>query len=61
MPRGGRREGAGRKPMPPENKPQSRSVTLRIEEWERLAALAEDGSPTKEAARRVRASLEGGT
>ena len=36
----------------------NKSVCLRPEEWAKLAAAAPDGSPNKEAARRLRASLE---
>ena len=58
---GGARPGTGRKrgvtTTPPDAVTQSRSVTLRAAEWQALADAAPDGSPNKEAARRLRASL----
>lgn len=36
----------------------SKSITLRPDEWAALAAADPDGSPTREAVRRLRASLE---
>ena len=37
---------------------EARSVTLTRAEWQELEAVAEDGSANREAARRIRASLE---
>lgn len=64
--RGGARPGAGRKPgstgprRPPEALATARNVVLYPHEWAALAAAAPDGSATKEAARRLRASLTQG-
>lgn len=54
---GGQRPGAGRNPLPCGERTISKSITLMREEWIALAEAAVDGSPTKEAARRIRESL----
>ena len=60
---GGARPGAGRKPGVPGRRRDPatlatvRGVCLYPWEWEALAAAAADGSPTREAARRLRASI----
>lgn len=54
---GGARPGAGRKKKDG-GRTVNKSVCLRPEEWQALAEAAPDGSPNKEAARRLRASLE---
>lgn len=55
---GGQRPGAGRPLLPTGERTISKSITLMREEWIALAEAAVDGSPTKEAARRLRASLQ---
>ena len=55
---GGARKGAGRKAMPPEERSIPRSITLTPTEWQMLEQIAPDGSATKEAARRVRKTLQ---
>lgn len=57
MPSGGARPGAGRK-RKGAGRTVNKSICLRPEEWQALADAAPDGSPNKEAARRLRASLE---
>lgn len=54
--RGGARPNAGRK-RKEAGRTVNKSVCLRPEEWQALADAATDGSPNKEAARRLRASL----
>lgn len=57
---GGARPGAGRKPgsvKPDKDKAITKSVCLTPAEWQQLADAAPDGSPNKEAARRLWASL----
>lgn len=57
---GGWRPGAGRPKKsgkPGSQKAVNKSISLYPEEWDALAAEAVDGSPNREAARRLRASL----
>ena len=57
--RGGARSGAGRpKGRAVGDRARSRSVTLRESEWLLLGKLSCDGSPQREAARRLRKTLE---
>lgn len=55
---GGPRPGSGRKVHPDIVRTRSKSITLYQYEWDRLAEEAEDNSATKEAARRIRASMK---
>lgn len=48
----------GRKRLAPEKKAQSRSVTLYPHEWAILEAADADGNAVKEAARRLRMTME---
>tara|TARA_R110002050_G_C8505160_1_gene475983 strand:+ start:85 stop:327 length:243 start_codon:yes stop_codon:yes gene_type:complete len=43
---GGAREGAGRKPMDPEDKAATRSITLGPGEWEKVDRLRGEDSPS---------------
>lgn len=47
----------GRKPLPPGQKAEWRSITLYPWEWDALAKAAHDGNATLEAQRRLRESL----
>ena len=48
----------GRRSVDASIKSFNRSVTLKPEEWRKLAEIAEDGSALKEAARIIRRALE---
>lgn len=50
----------GRPRLPQKELRTGRTISLRPEEWAALALADPDGSPTREAARRLRASLQGG-
>lgn len=60
MTRGGTRIGSGRKPKDPFSRDfvVAKSVCLTRGEWDALAAAGENGSATREAARRLRRSLQ---
>ena len=55
---GGARAGSGRKPLKPGQKVISKSITLLPSEWDELAAADPNGVPTREAQRRLRATLK---